>query len=90
MRRFLLICGFAIISTSASAHCCCFVEDPTGAPLYVRSWPNSSKILGALRNRTAVGVTQRYFDQRGRPWVFIMPQRGWAGWVYPERLAGLC
>ena len=90
MRRFLLICVFAIISTSAGAHCCCFASDPTGAPLYVRSRPNGGTILGALHNWTTVYITQRYSDQRGRPWVFIMPQRGWAGWVYRESLDGLC
>jgi hypothetical protein len=87
MRHFLLICIFAIISTSAAAHCCCFVE---GRPLNVRSQPNGGTILGAHRHGTAVRITQRYFDQRGRPWVFILPQAGWAGWVYPESLSGLC
>ena len=87
MRRFLLICVFAIISTSAGA---CFVSDPTGTPLNVRSRPNAGTILGALHNGTFVHVTQRYFDQRGRPWVFILPQQGWAGWVYRESLDGLC
>ena len=87
MRRFLLICVFAIISTSAAA---CFVSDPTGMPLNVRSRPNAGTILGALHNGTFVHVTQRYFDQRGRPWVFILPQQGWAGWVYRESLDGLC
>jgi hypothetical protein len=40
MRRFLLTCSFAILSTSAVAQSRCMVTDPTGTPLNVRSQPN--------------------------------------------------
>jgi hypothetical protein len=84
MRRFLLICVFAILSTSATAQSRCIVTDPTGTPLNVRSRPNGGTILGALHNGTAVRVVERDFDQQGRPWVFVAPQQGRGGWIYRE------
>lgn len=61
----------------------CYVEDPTGTELNVRSSPGG-KIVGTVPNRQIVEIADRS-SREGKEWVFI---NDWEensrpiGWVY--------
>lgn len=48
----------------------CVVEDPTGSPLNVRSYPNG-RVTGKLRNGYAVYVEDYSEDEKGRQWARV-------------------
>jgi uncharacterized protein YraI len=73
----------AALTGVANAQPPCYVADPTGTPLNVRSLPNGS-ILGALHNGIRVNVVARRGD-----WVRIVATErdtGKSGWVYLDYL----
>lgn len=72
-------------ASTARADRICVVADPSGTPLNVRSQPDGV-ILGALHNGAAVRLIDVTSDGAGRPWAFIQPRRGKAGWVYRRYL----
>jgi hypothetical protein len=97
----LLLIGVAalllatLISGTASACGCCFVNDPTGTPLNVRDKPNG-KIIGTVSNKTVVDWDSNnddMKDSRGRLWRLIFwggidgQNEGWKeGWVFRKYL----
>jgi uncharacterized protein YraI len=86
MKRLLLACCFATITTGAWAQSCT-VADPTGTPLNVRAGPNGA-ILGALYNGTTVQILRRTVDANGKSWAYIAPQgAGRNGWVFSAFLS---
>ena len=65
----------------------CYVTDPTGTPLNVRSEPNGRRI-NRLRNGREVYIQEVGYDNKGRSWAYIAGYykgrwRNW-GWVYRE------
>ena len=84
MKRFLLVCCLPMLATTAAAQGRCTVTDPTGTPLNVRTSPNGGAIVGALHNGAAVRVLRTAVDERGRPWAYVVPVQGQAGWIFRE------
>jgi hypothetical protein len=69
----------------------CFVADPTGTSLNVRSSPDSAaNFLTQLQNGTPVGIISIDADSSGRPWaeVGLYTNGGWKnlGWVFANYL----
>jgi hypothetical protein len=78
--------SFAILlllaaAPAARAERSCFVADPSGTPLNVRVAPQG-RILGALHNGAAVRLIETSVDESGRPWAYVEPRVGPAGWVF--------
>ncbi len=72
---------------SAQSQKKCYVTDPTGTPLRVRSEPNGREI-NRLRNGREVYIQETGYDAKGRPWAYVAGYykgnwRNW-GWVYRE------
>jgi hypothetical protein len=83
MRRCLLVC-LPLLAAASPAQSRCTVTDPTGTPLNVRTRPNGGSIVGALHNGTAVRFVRGAVDERGRPWAYVVPEQGIAGWIFRE------
>lgn len=64
----------------------CYVNDPTGTPLNVRTSPNGH-MVGTLSNGTSVSLLDQTSDRDGRSWVYVgSPDLKPIGWVYREFL----
>jgi hypothetical protein len=75
--------GLLLSAGPALAQSFCYVSDPTGTPLNIRTEPNG-RVVGVIANGTQVTIAEERFDARGRAWVFIRnldSGRG-IGWVY--------
>jgi uncharacterized protein YraI len=72
-----------VLGATAAAHADrrCVVVDPSGTPLNVRSEPDGA-ILGALHNGATVRLLGAAADSEGRPWAYVAPRKGKAGWVF--------
>jgi hypothetical protein len=82
MKRLILCCFLATITTNACAQECT-VDDPTGTPLNIRERPNG-RIIGALYNGVTVYVRDLTIDAAsGQRWAYIIPlNTGKSGWVF--------
>jgi hypothetical protein len=63
----------------------CMVSDPTGTPLNIRDSPRG-RIVGTIRNGVFVRLAGTAFDERGRPWAYIVrwDSGQGIGWVFRE------
>jgi hypothetical protein len=88
MKKYLAVAtaviALGLATESNAALKTCFVADPTGTPLNVRSRPNGN-ILGALHNDTPVILTE-LTAANGRIWVKVVPNEGKVGWVFFDYL----
>lgn len=82
--RAVLIATLLVQTTiTAEAGFRCYVEDPTGTELNVRTSPGG-KVVGKISNRQIVSVIERA-EYKGKAWVYISD---WedndrpVGWVF--------
>lgn len=80
---------FSMNLASVNAENVCYVKDPTGTPLNVRSEPQG-KIINKLKNGFAVDIIDVKYDKKGKQWAkvggILNDKPGEIGWVYMDYL----
>jgi hypothetical protein len=74
----------ADLTPANSAQIQCFVADPTGTPLNVRTAPNG-EVISTLQNGVFVSVVDRNVDRNQKQWLYVSDRAGRRlGWVFGE------